>query len=268
MGKTYGTKPLLPDEDVFAILGSDVESHSVADAGGQETRPEPSDLPGESLERLLGGSLGEAGLARHWKEWAAQRATSEFPDLGSGLAARFRGFCVWLNGSAAEGAAKLATALGQELHTRGLPREVLDRSVIRRSFSQSLSMLHDDPAAESRQMIFLAELLSRHGVAVIALAGPTHPRVRMAVREAMSDRVVEVYAQSRSDTEAHIEIYHLHEDPGGLADTAVNVYEPPVDIDVVCDIDHETLEESVHRVIDYLQTHDLLPTGQEEFVLG
>lgn len=270
MGKIYGTKDLRSDEEVFAILESEAEEAGAEEfgvAGAREIRP---DLPGESFERLLGSEAVQADILRHWHSFdvlhrggaEASRSRPDVPTTG------FRGFCVWLNGSSTEEAAELAIALDRELQARKLPRELLDRGFVRRSFPHSPSTPYGDRDAELRQVAFLAELLSRHGIAVIALAGPTHPSLRGAVREAMGDRLVEAYVHSRPDLMTFLEAHELHEDLARERSGSFAAYGAPSDADVVFDTERETMDESVRTLIDLLHSRDLLPTGQEEFVLG
>ncbi|HXS48212.1 MAG TPA: adenylyl-sulfate kinase, partial [Solirubrobacterales bacterium] len=116
-----------------------------------------------------------------------------------------------------------------------------------------------------RRIAFVADLLSRNGVPVITAAISPYAEIRNEARQLMGDRFVEVYVEASVDTCAERDVKGLYakafageiKEFTGVSDP----YEIPVDPDVVCDTEGETAEESAQKLIEYLESRDLIPAA-------
>ena len=94
------------------------------------------------------------------------------------------GFTVWLTGLPGAGKSTLARALRDELCLRGRRAEILDGDEMRAAMSGDLGYTKADRDANVRRIGFVARLLSRNGVAVVAAVVSPYrePRAQCTVR--------------------------------------------------------------------------------------
>jgi len=95
--------------------------------------------------------------------------------------ARPRGFVLWLTGCPAAGKTTLARALAPRL-AAGHPVELLDGDELRQRLSRGLGFSRADRDAHVERVGFVARLLARNGVAVIAAVISPYAAARDAVR--------------------------------------------------------------------------------------
>ena len=106
-----------------------------------------------------------------------------------------QGFTVWMTGLSGAGKSTIAQRLEQELLARGQEVEVLDGDVVRTHLSKGLGFSREDRDTNILRIAFVAELLTRHGVAVISAAISPFAEAREQAR-AMIGNFVEVHVHS------------------------------------------------------------------------
>jgi adenylyl-sulfate kinase len=173
--------------------------------------------------------------------------------------ARRQGLVLWLTGLSGAGKSTLAIALGRVLAAEQ-PVEILDGDEIRAQLSSDLTFSKEDRDRNVRRIGFVARLLARNGVAVVVAAISPYADARGEVRAAIeSDGVLFL--------EVHIDAalpVLIARDPKGLYRRAQNgelphftgisdPYEPPAAPDVLVRSDHDTVEDSVERVLARLR---------------
>jgi adenylyl-sulfate kinase len=188
---------------------------------------------------------------------------SDRPDL--------RGFTVWFTGLSGAGKSTIAEMLYHELRARGLRTEILDGDVVRQNLSKGLGFSKEDRDTNILRIGFVAELLTRNGVATICCPISPYRAARDAVR-ARIGAFVEVYVH------ATVEEIAAHRDPKGLYKKALageitgftgvdDPYEPPEHPELVVDTMRESPEESLEKVmatlhrLGYLEDATLLVAG-------
>ena len=124
-------------------------------------------------------------------------------------AAESRGFTVWFTGLSGSGKSTIAEMLYHELRARGLKTEILDGDVVRQNLSKGLGFSKEDRDTNIRRIGFVAELLTRNGVATICCPISPYKAVRDEIRAKIGD-FVEVYVYATLDELAN------HRDPKGL----------------------------------------------------
>jgi adenylyl-sulfate kinase len=172
------------------------------------------------------------------------------------------GFAVWITGLKGSGKGTIARLLAAELARRGLPTELLAGSEFRQNISQGLGFSREDRMANVRRIGYVAKLLTRNGVAVVASAVSPHAAVREECRR-MIGRFVEVYA------ECPVEVCESRDRDGlysrarmGLLDDFTGIteeYEPPASPEVVVHTDRETPEESTQKILGVLEQLGYVP---------
>jgi bifunctional enzyme CysN/CysC len=168
-----------------------------------------------------------------------------------------RGLAVWFTGLSGAGKTTICGAVYTELLALGFRVETLDGDLIRRHMNSDLGFSRKDRDENVRRLGFLAELLVRNGVIVLVSAISPYRDVRDEVRSIIGWGFVEVYVN------APLEVCEQR-DPKGLYKQARekkltgftgvdDPYEPPMNPQVECKTDHESLKESTSKVVSTIR---------------
>jgi adenylylsulfate kinase len=168
-----------------------------------------------------------------------------------------KGFTVWFTGLSGAGKSTIAEMLYHELKARGMKTEILDGDVVRQNLSKGLGFSKEDRDTNILRIGFVAEMLTRNGVAAICCPISPYKETRDAVRAQIGD-FVEVYVH------ATLEELAEHRDPKGLYKKAIageitgftgvdDPYEVPEDPELVLDTMVETPEESLRNTLNRLK---------------
>ncbi len=172
------------------------------------------------------------------------------------------GFTLWLTGLSGSGKTTIAQGVAEWLRTQSLPVEVLDGDIVRNYLSQELGFSKEDRDRNIRRIAFVARLLSRHQVIVIVSAISPYQKTREEARK-MLENFVEVYVKASLDVCEKRDVKGLYakarsrkiEQFTGID----HPYEEPINPEIICHTDHETVEESINKVISLLQQKQYLP---------
>jgi len=167
-----------------------------------------------------------------------------------------KGFTVWFTGLSGAGKSTIAEMLYHEFQARGMKTEILDGDVVRQNLSKGLGFSKEDRDTNILRIGFVAELLTRNGVATICCPISPYRQTRDQVRE-MVGAFVEVYVH------ATIEELAQNRDPKGLYKKALagqitgftgvdDPYEAPEHPELVLDTMVETPEDSLQRTLSRL----------------
>jgi adenylylsulfate kinase len=168
-----------------------------------------------------------------------------------------RGFTVWFTGLSGAGKSTIAEMLYHEFQARGMKTEILDGDVVRQNLSKGLGFSKEDRDLNILRIGFVANLLTRNGVATICCPISPYKETRDANRALIGD-FVEVYVHATVDEIA------AHRDPKGLYEKAMrgeikgftgvdDPYEVPEDPEIVVDTLSQTPEESLQYVMTRLK---------------
>jgi adenylylsulfate kinase len=167
-----------------------------------------------------------------------------------------RGFTVWFTGLSGSGKSTIAEMLYHELKARDMKVEILDGDIVRQNLSKGLGFSKEDRDTNILRIGFVADLLTRNGVATICCPISPYKETRDAVREQIG-AFVEVYVH------ATLEELAQNRDPKGLYKKAIageikgftgvdDPYEAPEHPELVLDTMVETPEESLVNVLNTL----------------
>jgi adenylylsulfate kinase len=167
-----------------------------------------------------------------------------------------KGFTVWFTGLSGAGKSTIAEMLYHEFQARGLKTEILDGDEVRKNLSKGLGFSKEDRDTNILRIGFVANLLTRNGVATICCPISPYKETRDACRELIgTDNFVEVYVHATVDEIA------AHRDPKGLYKKALageitgftgvdDPYEAPENPELMVDTESEGPEESLQHVLD------------------
>jgi adenylylsulfate kinase len=187
---------------------------------------------------------------------------SDMDGRGSTLAGE-KGFTLWFTGLSGAGKTTISRLLEGHLRERGSKLEILDGDVVRENLSKGLGFSKEDRDTNIRRIAFVADLLSRNGVPVITAAISPYAAIRAEARELMGERFIEVYVKATVETCTERDVKGLYakalageiKEFTGVSDP----YEVPDNPEIVCDTEGETAEESAQKLLEYLESRDLIP---------
>jgi len=178
-----------------------------------------------------------------------------------------KGFTVWFTGWSGSGKTTLAKALEKALKERGIQHvQRLDGDIVRQELTRDLGFSKEDRNENIRRVTFVAELLSKNGVATLVSFISPYRSARNRAREKCTN-FIEVYV--KCDKSVLIE-----RDVKGLYRKALNgeienftgiddPYEEPENPEVIVDTAKQTPEESLVSVLKCLQHKGLIPGSDD-----
>jgi len=177
------------------------------------------------------------------------------------------GFVIWFTGLSGSGKTTLAKEVERLLRARGLRYvQRLDGDVVRQDLTRDLGFSKEDRDENIHRVTFVAELLSKNGVATTCAFISPYRAARQTARRRCHN-FVEVYVQCPLDV-------LIQRDPKGLYKKALageikgftgidDPYETPEHPEIVVHTDQETVEESTLRLLTLLEEKGLIPTANE-----
>ena len=166
-----------------------------------------------------------------------------------------KGFTIWFTGLSGSGKTTISHILVKKLKELGKKVEVLDGDVVRTNLSKGLGFSKEDRDTNIRRIGFVAHLLSRNGVVVIAAAISPYREIRDENREIIEE-FVEVFTKCDMDT-------LVKRDAKGLYKKALageikgftgvdDPYEEPLKPEVLIETNKCTPEEGADKILHKL----------------
>ncbi|MEA2521930.1 MAG: 3-phosphoadenosine 5-phosphosulfate synthase [Actinomycetota bacterium] len=168
-----------------------------------------------------------------------------------------KGFTVWFTGLSGSGKSTIAEMLFHEFKARDMNTEILDGDEVRKNLSKGLGFSKEDRDTNIMRIGFVANLLTRNGVATICCPISPYKETRDACRAEIGE-FVEIYVH------ATLEELAENRDPKGLYKKAIageitgftgvdDPYEVPENPELVLDTMTESPEESLQNVLTKLK---------------
>jgi adenylylsulfate kinase len=169
---------------------------------------------------------------------------------------KHQGFTIWFTGLPCCGKTTIANQVAALLKKRDYLVEQLDGDIIRQNFSSDLSFSKKDRDENIKRATFLAKMLSRNNVIVLASFVSPYRKQRRKARKEIKN-FVEVYVRCpvkicmkrdvkgmyKKALEGKIQHFTGVDDP----------YEEPENPELIVDTDIESVDESVEKVMQKIQ---------------
>jgi adenylylsulfate kinase len=169
-----------------------------------------------------------------------------------------KGFTVWFTGLSGAGKSTLAEMLFHELRRREMRVEILDGDVVRTNLSKGLGFSREDRDTNILRIGFVANLLTRNGVATIVSAVSPYRDARGECRSQIKD-FVEVYVHATVDECAKRDVKGLYEKARagqikgftGVDDPYEEPQSPEILIDTMAEQPDGSLDKILNSLVEY-----------------
>jgi adenylyl-sulfate kinase len=166
-----------------------------------------------------------------------------------------RGVTIWFTGLSGAGKSTLAEMLFHELRHRDKKVELLDGDVVRTNLSKGLGFSREDRDTNILRIGFVANLLTRNGVATIVSAISPYRDARNQCRAMIKD-FVEIHVHATVDECAKRDVKGLYEKAFAGTITGFtgvdDPYEEPSSPEIYVDTMAESPDESLQSILNRL----------------
>ena len=173
-----------------------------------------------------------------------------------------KGFTLWFTGLACSGKSVLADTLAEDFRKRGMKVERLDGDIVRKSLTRDLGFSDEDRRMNIERVTFVAKLLTRNGVAVLASFISPFNDIRAYSRKEIGTYIL-VYVK------CPIEVCEQRDVKGMYAKARAgeikqftgidSPFEEPDIADIIVDTSKQTIEESKKIILNALDDMGYLP---------
>lgn len=183
---------------------------------------------------------------------------------------KHRGVTLWFTGLSGSGKTTVAEELERNLNHYGILVERLDGDLMREYLTRDLGFTQKDRDENIRRCSYVASLLTRNGIVTLCCFISPYRKARDEARKLIGD-FVEVYVNApltvceKRDTKG----LYAEARAGRLSSfTGISdPYEPPLNPDIELRTDQETVDESVIKVLDYLEQNGYIYRGYADLHL-
>ncbi|MFX1260141.1 MAG: adenylyl-sulfate kinase [Promethearchaeota archaeon] len=174
-----------------------------------------------------------------------------------------KGFTLWFTGLPCSGKSVLADVVAQNLRERGMKVERLDGDIVRKSLTRDLGFTEEDRNMNIERVTFVAKLLTRNGVAVLASFVSPYNKIRAFSRKEIGDYIL-VYVKCPVEVceERDVKGMYTKARAGEIKNfTGINhPFEEPNHADIIIESDKQTIEESKAIILKALDKMGYLPS--------
>jgi adenylylsulfate kinase len=163
-----------------------------------------------------------------------------------------KGVTVWFTGLPCSGKTTIADRVAEALREQGYRVERLDGDIVRKSLTSDLGFSKEDRDENIKRVTFVAKLLTRNGVKVLATFVSPYIERRRKSREEIGE-FMEVYVKCSIEECMRRDVKGMYRKAlAGQITGFTGVddpYEEPPNPELTLDTDMETVEESVQKVL-------------------
>ena len=166
---------------------------------------------------------------------------------------------IWFTGLSGSGKSTLANLVEIELHKKGFSTYSLDGDNIRRGINKNLSFTPEDRSENIRRIAEIANLMIDAGILTLAAFISPYIKDREGVKQIVgNDNFIEIYINTSLEECEKRDVKGLYKKArkGEIKDmTGISSpYEAPINPDLEVVTDAQTIEESVDKILDYLNS--------------
>ncbi|MFX0030407.1 MAG: adenylyl-sulfate kinase [Candidatus Hermodarchaeota archaeon] len=173
-----------------------------------------------------------------------------------------KGFTLWFTGLPCSGKTVLADAVAEDLRKKGMKVERLDGDIVRKSLTRDLGFTEEDRNMNIERVTFVAKLLTRNGVVVLASFVSPYNKIRDYSRNEIGDYLLVYVKCSLEECEARdVKGMYAKARTGEIKNfTGIDhPFEEPDNFDILVETDKQPLEESKNIVLKALLDKGYLP---------
>jgi len=167
-----------------------------------------------------------------------------------------KGVTIWFTGLPCSGKTTIADELADILKKKGLNVERLDGDIVRKDLTNDLGFSKKDRDENIRRVTFVAKLLTRNNVIVLATFVSPYSKRREKTRKEIGE-FLEVYVKCPVEECIKRDVKGMYEKAlrGEITGfTGVDdPYEEPINPDLVLETHKESVEESVNKVLSLME---------------
>ena len=166
------------------------------------------------------------------------------------------GVTLWFTGLPCSGKTTIADILAPKLRALGKKVERLDGDIVRNGLTRDLGFSKEDRDMNIERVTFVAKLLTRNQVLVLATFVSPYRDRRNKSREEIGE-FIEIYVKASIEECMKRDVKGMYKK--ALAGQIKNFtgvddpYEEPLNPELILDTDKESVEESVDKVLQYLE---------------
>ena len=170
---------------------------------------------------------------------------------------------IWFTGLSGSGKSTLAHSVEEILFSKGCRTYVLDGDNVRHGLTSNLGFSNEDRKENIRRIGEVTKLMMEAGLIIMTAFISPFREDRIAVRNLISDGdFIEIYCKASLETCEARDLKGLYKRArlGEIKKfTGINSpYEIPDNPELIIDIDTESLEESVSKIVSFLQTKSIV----------
>ena len=178
-----------------------------------------------------------------------------------------KGFTLWFTGLSGAGKTTISRVLEGHLRERGSKLEILDGDVVRENLSKGLGFSKEDRDTNIQRIGWVSSRVTRHGGVTVVSAISPYEETRQAARELVEEFGPFVCVHVHASVDECV-----RRDTKGLYAKAIageikeftgisDPYEEPTSPELTVDTENESPEESAQKLIEYLESRDLIPAS-------
>jgi len=170
---------------------------------------------------------------------------------------------IWFTGLSGSGKSTLAHSVEEILFSKGCRTYVLDGDNVRHGLTSNLGFSNEDRKENIRRIGEVTKLMMEAGLIIMTAFISPFREDRIAVRNLISDGdFIEIYCKASLETCEARDLKGLYKRArlGEIKNyTGINSpYEIPDNPELIIDTDKEVLEESVSKIVSFLQTKSIV----------
>ena len=170
---------------------------------------------------------------------------------------------IWFTGLSGSGKSTLAHSVEEILFSKGCRTFVLDGDNVRHGLTSNLGFSNEDRKENIRRIGEVTKLMMEAGLIILTAFISPFREDRIAVRNLISDGdFIEIYCKASLETCEARDLKGLYKRArlGEIKNyTGINSpYEIPDNPELIIDIDKEVLEESVSKIVSFLQKKSIV----------
>ena len=170
---------------------------------------------------------------------------------------------IWFTGLSGSGKSTLAHSVEEILFSKGCRTYVLDGDNVRHGLTSNLGFSNEDRKENIRRIGEVTKLMMEAGLIIMTAFISPFREDRIAVRNLFPDGdFIEIYCKASLESCEARDLKGLYKRArlGEIKNyTGINSpYEIPDNPELIIDIDKESLEESVSKIVSFLQTKSIV----------